>query len=120
MLSIKKYLLPAILALALAPPQAFAATPNIVYIIADDQAWTDYGFMGHPVIQTPHLDRLSRRSAFFPRGYCADGLCRPSLATLISGLYAHQHRLTGNDPATKGVAEFARICGAPRADDRPH
>jgi arylsulfatase A-like enzyme len=30
-----------------------------VVIISDDQAWTDYGFMGHPVIQTPHLDCTS-------------------------------------------------------------
>ena len=22
--------------------------PNVVLIISDDQAWTDYGFMGHP------------------------------------------------------------------------
>ncbi|MBI2479371.1 MAG: sulfatase, partial [Planctomycetia bacterium] len=34
-----------------------AERPNIVMIISDDQAWTDYGFMGHEVIETPHLDR---------------------------------------------------------------
>ncbi len=42
-----------------------AAPPNIVLILSDDQAYTDYGFMGHPVIQTPHLDRLARESAVF-------------------------------------------------------
>ena len=36
--------------------------PNIVLIISDDQAWTDYGFMGHSAIKTPHLDKLARRS----------------------------------------------------------
>ncbi|MDP6502079.1 MAG: sulfatase-like hydrolase/transferase, partial [Planctomycetota bacterium] len=41
---------------------AEATKPNIVVIISDDQAWTDYGFMGHPTIKTPHLDRLARRS----------------------------------------------------------
>ena len=30
--------------------------PNIVVIISDDQGYEDYGFMNHPVIQTPHLD----------------------------------------------------------------
>jgi hypothetical protein len=31
-----------------------AEPPNIVVILSDDQAWTDYGFMGHDVIETPH------------------------------------------------------------------
>src|SRR5690606_25292792 len=73
--------------------------PNIVLIISDDHAWTDYGFMGHPVIETPHLDQLARKSAVFPRGYVPTALCRPSLATLITGLYAHQHQISGNDPS---------------------
>lgn len=73
--------------------------PNIVLIISDDQAWTDYGFMGHEVIETPHLDRLAARSARFPRGYVPTALCRPSLATLVTGLYAHQHLISGNDPS---------------------
>jgi arylsulfatase A-like enzyme len=73
--------------------------PNIVYIISDDQSWTDYGFMGHEVIETPNLDRLASRSAVFPRGYVPTALCRPALATLANGLYAHQHGVTGNDPA---------------------
>jgi arylsulfatase A-like enzyme len=72
--------------------------PNIVMIIADDQSWGDFGFMGHPDIQTPHLDQLAARSAVFERGYVPSSLCRPSLATMITGLYPHQHLITGNDP----------------------
>lgn len=74
------------------------APPNIVLILSDDQAWTDYHFMGHECIQTPHLDRLASRSAVFRRGYTPTPLCRPSLMTIITGLYAHQHGVTGNDP----------------------
>ena len=80
---------------------AFAAAPtppNIVFIISDDHAWTDYGFMGHKQIETPHLDKLAARSATFSRGYVPTALCRPSLATLLNGLYAHQHKISGNDP----------------------
>ena len=76
-----------------------AAKPNIVFIISDDHAWNDYGFMGHRQIETPHLDRLAARSALFPRGYVPTALCRPALATFASGLYAHQHHVSGNDPA---------------------
>lgn len=72
--------------------------PNVVLIIGDDQAWGDFGFMGHPVIRTPHLDRLASQSLLFTRGYVPSSLCRPSLATLATGLYPHQHRITSNDP----------------------
>ncbi len=80
---------------------SFAAEPrpNIVFLISDDHAWTDYGFMGHPQIETPHLDRLASRSALFSRGYVPTALCRPALATFASGLYTHQHGVTGNDPS---------------------
>jgi arylsulfatase A-like enzyme len=80
-------------------PVLAAAPPNIVFIISDDHAWTDYGFMGHPHIQTPHLDRLAGESALFPRGYVPTALCRPALASLANGRYAHQHKISGNDPA---------------------
>lgn len=72
---------------------------NVLLIISDDHAWTDYGFMGHPIIKTPQLDRLARESLVFTRGYVPSSLCRPSLATIITGLYPHQHGITGNDPA---------------------
>jgi arylsulfatase A-like enzyme len=73
--------------------------PNVVLILSDDQGYTDYGFMGHPEIETPHLDKLASESALFRRGYVPTALCRPSLMTLITGLYSHQNRTTGNDPA---------------------
>ncbi len=71
--------------------------PNIVFILSDDQAWTDYGFMGHPDVQTPHLDRLANRSLVFDRGYVASPLCRPSLASMLTGRYPRTHGVVGND-----------------------
>ena len=93
--------------------------PNVVMIISDDQAWTDFGFMGHEVIKTPQLDRLAAESATFPRGYVPDSLCRPSLATMISGLYPHQHEISGNDPPKgtdrrKMLKHIHRIPSLPR------
>ncbi|QDV25363.1 sulfatase-like hydrolase/transferase [Aureliella helgolandensis] len=92
----------AVAALSWATPNLSAEQPkplpDIVYLISDDQAWSDYSFMGHEQIQTPQLDRLARESLLFTRGYVPDSLCRPSLATMISGLYPHQHGIVGNDP----------------------
>ncbi|MCA9047074.1 MAG: sulfatase-like hydrolase/transferase, partial [Planctomycetaceae bacterium] len=78
---------------------ADATPPNIVLIISDDQAWSDYGFMGHEAVQTPHLDRLARESALFRRGYVPTALCRPSLMTIVTGQYAYAHSTSGNDPS---------------------
>jgi uncharacterized sulfatase len=82
-----------------------AAKPNVVFIISDDHGWQDYGFMGHPQIKTPNLDRLAGESLTFWRGYTPVPLCRPSLASMATGLYPHQHRISGNDPdlPDKGV-----------------
>ncbi|NNC88204.1 MAG: sulfatase-like hydrolase/transferase [Akkermansiaceae bacterium] len=83
--------------------------PNVLLIISDDQAWTDYGFMGHPAIETPRLDRLAGESLTYTRGYVAAPLCRPSLASIMLGLHPHQHGITGNDPTlpTKGKRGMA-------------
>jgi uncharacterized sulfatase len=72
--------------------------PNIVLIIGDDCAWTDYGFMGHSVVQTPNLDRLSRESLTFKSGYVSAPLCCPSLASILTGLHPHQNGVLGNEP----------------------
>lgn len=77
-----------------APPER----PNVVLIVGDDQGWTDFGFMGHPVIRTPHIDRLASESLAFPNGYVPTSLCRASLATILTGLYANQHKICCNDP----------------------
>ncbi len=87
-----------ILVLGFAPQSSAAETrPNVVFILGDDQAWSDYGFMGHPVIKTPQLDRLAARSLVFDHGYVAAPLCRPSLASMVTGLYPFQHGVVGND-----------------------
>ena len=86
--------------------------PNIVLILSDDQSWTDYSFMGHEQIQTPRIDRLAEESATFARAYVPTALCRPSLMTLATGLYVHQHRTSGNDPAdTEANAARAKATG---------
>ncbi len=85
-------------ALLVAALRSFAAPPNIVMIVSDDHHWGDYSFMGHPHIRTPHLDKLAAQSLTFTRGYVPSSLCCPSLASMISGLYPHQHKVTSNDP----------------------
>ncbi|MEM8711611.1 MAG: sulfatase-like hydrolase/transferase [Planctomycetota bacterium] len=84
--------------LSLPPSVPQAERPNVVLLISDDQAWNDFGFMGSEDVATPRLDALAEQSLAFPRGYVPTALCRASLATIITGLYPHQHKITGNDP----------------------
>ncbi len=82
--------------------------PNIVLIISDDQGWTDYSFIGHDYIETPSIDRLAAGGVTFTRGYTAAPLCRPALASIVTGLYPHQHKVVGNDPVfdSGGTARY--------------
>lgn len=84
--------------------------PNVVLIISDDQSWTDYSFMGHQHINTPHLDKLAAQSLTFTYGYTTAPLCRPALASIITGLYPHQHQIIGNDPVfdDSGIDKYSQ------------
>ena len=88
--------------------------PNVVVLISDDQGFEDYGFMGHDIIETPRLDKLASESLVFRRGYVTTALCCPSLATMLTGQYPHEHRRTGNDPLKdtgKRVSEWIDYFG---------
>ena len=104
-----------ILVVVLFSSVVYGDRPNIVLILSDDMAWTDYGFMDHPVIKTPNLDKLASESALFPRGYVPTALCRPSLATLLTGHYASTHGVTGNDPSPKYAKRDSELFNQRRA-----
>ena len=70
--------------------------PNLVLILADDHTYSHYGFMGHPLVKTPNLDRMAGESLLYTRGYSMP-VCSPSLATLLTGLLPDAHGITGND-----------------------
>jgi len=76
--------------------------PNIVFILSDDQAWTDYGFMGHEHIETPNIDKLAKESVTFTHGYVPTSLCAPSLASIITGIYPRDHMVLANDRVLPG------------------
>ena len=73
-----------------------AERPNVILIISDDHGFNDYGFMGHPTAQTPHLDRMASEGLLYTRGYVMP-VCSPSLASLLTGKMPSAHGITGND-----------------------
>ncbi|NOY01030.1 MAG: sulfatase-like hydrolase/transferase, partial [Verrucomicrobia bacterium] len=58
--------------------EAAVEKPNIVMIIADDQTYRDFGFMGNALVQTPNIDRLASLSARYVNGYVPTSVCSPS------------------------------------------
>lgn len=113
------HLLIAALLLAVVPTQDDPPPrPNVLLIVSDDQHWSDFGFMGSEEVRTPSLDALARESLVLPRGYVPTALCRPSLATLVTGLYPHQHKITGNDPP-RGVPRERMLAHIAAVDTLP-
>ncbi len=63
--------------------------PNIVFVFSDDHALQAIGAYGSTVNQTPHLDRLASQGMIFDRSYCANSLCGPSRACILTGMHSH-------------------------------
>ncbi len=71
-----------------------AATPNFVFILADDQAWNglstrmiaDLPESGSDYHRTPHIDRLAREGMTFSRAYAAAPKCEPSRYAIQFGM----------------------------------
>ena len=82
-------------ALALAMPLASAATPskplNIVVLYADDWRHDTLGAAGHPVVKTPHLDRLAKEGMRFTHNCVTTAICGVSRATLLTGQWMSRH-----------------------------
>jgi uncharacterized sulfatase len=72
--------------------------PNVVLILADDLSYRDFGFLGNNLVHTPNIDQLAAASARYLNGYVPMSVCRPSLATVLTGLYPHQHGIHFNHP----------------------
>jgi len=87
-----------------APAVGADSRPNVLVILTDDMRWDALGVVQReageralfPWFQTPHLDRLAAEGVRFRNAFVTTSLCSPSRASLISGRYAHRHRVLDN------------------------
>ena len=95
---------PALTSLAeAAAGQSDGRKPNIVLLISDQHSYKYCGFMGHPVVRTPNLDRMAREGVIFRSAYCGNPVCAPSRAGMISGVYPSDANSFCNSTAWDGT-----------------
>ena len=70
--------------------------PNIVFIVVDDMRWDEMHVAGHPVLETPNMDRLAREGMRFLNAFATTPLCSPSRASLLTGQYARTNGIIDN------------------------
>ena len=90
-----------------------AAPRNILFVLTDDHRYDAIGFMNHPFLKTPHLDMLARGGAHVRNAFVTTALCSPSRASILTGLYAHQHKVVdNNNPVPPGTVFFPQYLQA--------
>ncbi|MCX6608037.1 MAG: sulfatase [Acidobacteria bacterium] len=93
---------------ALAAAQSTAKPRNVIFILTDDHRFDAIGFLkGQPFLETPHLDSLARDGAHLKNAFVTTALCSPSRASILTGKYAHKHKVIDNNTAIpKGTTFF--------------
>lgn len=78
-----------LLLLALSSPACLAKQPNILFIFSDDHSPRAIGAYGSTINQTPNLDRIATEGAVFRNSFCANSICGPSRACILTGKHSH-------------------------------
>ena len=102
------------LALALVLPLAvaFAAPPNIIFLLTDDQGYGDISAHGNPVLKTPHLDALRAQSVRFS-DFHVSPTCAPTRSALLTGRHEFKngitHTIFERERLTLGATTLAEV-----------
>ena len=79
-----------------------ADRPNILLILTDQER---YDLTGDPTVpvETPHLDQLANAGVTFSRAYTPISICSSARASLLTGVYPHNHGLLNNTHGADAV-----------------
>ena len=68
--------------------------PNILFIFSDDHACHAISAYGSKVNRTPNIDRIAGEGALFGANFCANSICSPSRASVLTGKHSHLNGVT--------------------------
>lgn len=89
--------------------------PNILVIQADQMSANALSLYGHPLVKTPHLERLADGGTVFDNAYCNFPLCAPSRASMLAGRHANALAVWDNacemPAAIPTLAHYLRAAG---------
>jgi len=92
------------------PATAQEKKRNIVVVLTDDQRYDALGFLDHPFLETPNMDRLAEGGVNFANAFVTTSLCSPSRASILTGLYAHNHGVVDNyNPVRQDLVFFPEL-----------
>jgi len=69
--------------------------PNVLLLLTDQERFDVLGEAG-PTVETPALDRLCRDGTRFDSAYTPISICSAARASILSGLYPHNHGMLNN------------------------
>ncbi|MFF8774902.1 sulfatase [Kitasatospora sp. NPDC015120] len=73
--------------------------PDVLVVLTDQQTAGAMSAAGNPHLATPHMDALAAAGTRYRQAYCAQPLCAPSRASLLTGQLPSTLGLTGNEAA---------------------
>ena len=95
-------------------PLPGAKPRNVIFVLVDDLRFDALGIMKHLWLETPHLDALAQDGMQFQNAFVTTALCSPSRASILTGQYAHRHRVVdNNNPMPPGHGFFRNTCSGP-------
>src|SRR5690606_9977590 len=82
---------------------------SIVFILSDDHRYDAMGFLDHPFLETPSMDRIASNGVYLKNAFVTTSLCSPSRASILTGQYAHTHKVVDNgNPVPEGTVFFSQ------------
>ena len=87
----------------------WAKPMNIVFLLADDQRFDFLGCTGHPILKTPHIDKLADEGTIFNNMTVTTSTCWISRASILTGMRIEGHRYAykGRGPLASKWADLS-------------
>ena len=82
--------------------------PNVLVFFCDQLRRDLLDCYGDTLVRTPHIDTLAAEAVVFDQYYTPTPICSPARASLMTGLYPHEHHMFNNSSPRYSYCEHLR------------